>query len=262
VKGPATENILDYPVACDGVGRCVESIAAWVEKGEGSRWLACINPHSYAEALKQPRFSAALHSADWLVPDGAGIVLASRVLGGRIRERVTGGDIFREVLQYLERSEGHRVFFLGATEDTLAAIRDRMARDYPRVKVAGTYSPPFRTVFSAAELDAMVAAINAAEPDVLWVGMTAPKQELWIQENLKRLPTVRFAAGIGAEFDFYTGRVKRSHPVFQRIGLEWLPRLIRQPRRLWRRMFVSAPIFLWHLLRVRVGANSGTHPVS
>jgi N-acetylglucosaminyldiphosphoundecaprenol N-acetyl-beta-D-mannosaminyltransferase len=98
----------------------------------------------------------------------------------------------------------------------------------------------------------MIAAINASKADVLWVGMTAPKQEKWIFENRARL-NVKFAGAIGAVFDFYTGRVKRSHPVFQRLGLEWLPRLVQQPRRLWRRMFVSAPIFVWHVLKQKVG---------
>ena len=102
----------------------------------------------------------------------------------------------------------------------------------------------------------MVTAVNAAAPDVLWVGMTAPKQEKWILENHARL-NVKFAAAIGAVFDFYTGKVKRSHPVFQRLGLEWLPRLIQQPRRLWRRMFVSAPIFIWHVLRQWLKQNGG-----
>ena len=94
----------------------------------------------------------------------------------------------------------------------------------------------------------MLAAINAAAPDVLWVGMTAPKQEKWLHANRARLD-VKFAAAVGAVFDFYAGRVKRSHPVFQKLGLEWLPRLLQEPRRLWRRNFVSTPVFLWHLLR-------------
>ena len=241
------ENILGYQVDDFSVTQCCDDIFSRLEL-PGKHWLACFNPHSYAEARRQPHFAAALHAADWLIPDGSGIVLASRVLGGDIRERVTGSDIFQGVLQQLNRGGGHSVFFLGSTEETLLAIRERMASDYPNVQVAGTYSPPFKAVYTAGEIDAMVDAINEAAPDVLCVGMTAPKQELWIQQNLERLETVKFAAAIGAVFDFYTGRVKRSHPVFQRLGLEWLPRLIQQPRRLWRRMFVSAPVFLWHVL--------------
>jgi N-acetylglucosaminyldiphosphoundecaprenol N-acetyl-beta-D-mannosaminyltransferase len=118
--------------------------------------------------------------------------------------------------------------------------------------VAGTYSPPFKPTYSAAELDKMVAVINTSNADVLWVGMTAPKQEKFIYQNKDRL-NVRFAAAIGAVFDFYAGNVKRSSPNFQRIGLEWLPRLLQEPGRLWRRMVVSAPIFLYHVLRRRSG---------
>lgn len=93
--------------------------------------------------------------------------------------------------------------------------------------------------------------INLAKPDVLWVGMTAPKQEKWIYANLPHL-NVKFAAAIGAVFDFYTGRVKRSSPIFQKLGLEWLPRLVSQPRRLWRRMIISAPIFIWHIIKYKL----------
>ena len=249
----SVENIAGYAVSTQGVRACVTDIIARVknEVQTGERglchWLACMNPHSYAVALHDVPFSQALHAADWLIPDGSGVVLASKMLDGKIRERVTGSDIFQGVHEELNRTSGHSVFFLGSTEETLAALQKRMAVDYPNVRVVGGYSPPFKPIYSQDELNAMVAAVNAVAPDVLWVGMTAPKQEKWIFENHARL-NVKFAAAIGAVFDFYTGQVKRSHPVFQRLGLEWLPRLIQQPRRLWRRMFVSAPIFVWYVL--------------
>jgi N-acetylglucosaminyldiphosphoundecaprenol N-acetyl-beta-D-mannosaminyltransferase len=109
--------------------------------------------------------------------------------------------------------------------------------------VAGSYAPPFRDALSEAEDRKIVSAVNAAKPHVLWVGMTAPKQEKWIHANRGRLE-VDFIAAVGAVFDFYTGRVKRSHPLFQAVGLEWLPRLLRDPARLWKRNFVSNPKFL------------------
>jgi N-acetylglucosaminyldiphosphoundecaprenol N-acetyl-beta-D-mannosaminyltransferase len=171
-------------------------------------------------------------------------------LGGQISERVTGSDIFHGVLEALNQAGGCSVFFLGATEETLVAIRVRMAMDFPNVRMAGTYSPPFKQIFSDDDNERMVAAINAVAPDVLWVGMTAPKQEKWLHEEYGQL-NVKFAAAVGAVFDFYTGRVKRSHAVFQWLGLEWLPRLVQEPRRLWRRMFISAPIFVWYVLRQR-----------
>lgn len=249
------ESVLGYEVNDLSVERCVadifDSTAGQAEAVSHCKWLACMNPHSYVVSLGDGQFAIALRNAEWLVPDGAGVVLASRILGGRIRERVTGSDVFFGLHQRMNTAGEMSVFFLGATEDTLAEIRARMARDYPNVRVAGTHSPPFKPSYSDEELNAMIDAVNITAPDVLWVGMTAPKQEKWIFENRARLK-VKFAGAIGAVFDFYTGRVKRSHPVFQRLGLEWLPRLIQQPRRLWRRMFVSAPIFLWHVIKARL----------
>ncbi|MDO3720313.1 WecB/TagA/CpsF family glycosyltransferase [Marinobacter sp. chi1] len=241
------EDILGYRVDALSPGECCDQICNSIEAGE-KRWLACMNPHSYAVSLQDQTFSSALHNSDYLVADGVGVVYASQMLGGNISERVTGSDVFSGVLERLNRTGGRRVFFLGSTEETLAAIRKRLARDYPNVILAGTYSPPFKPEYSRQELDEMIAAVNLAQADVLWVGMTAPKQEKWIMDNFQELD-VRFAAAIGAVFDFYTGRVKRSHPAFQRVGLEWLPRLVQEPKRLWRRMFVSAPVFLIDVLK-------------
>ena len=253
------ESMLGYEIdALSAEVFMADIFAAAADRGYAKshcKWLACMNPHSYAVSLDDVEFARALKNSDWLVPDGAGVVLASRLLGGRIRRRITGSDIFLALHQRMNVEGGMSVFFLGATEETLALIRARMARDYPNIKVAGTFSPPFKPTYTPAELDEMIGAINAVKPDVLWVGMTAPKQEKWIFQNRDRL-NVRFAGAIGAVFDFYTGRVKRSHPVFQRLGLEWLPRLVQQPRRLWRRMFVSAPIFLWHVIKARLCGKS------
>lgn len=214
------------------------------------RWLACLNPHSYVVALDDSDFNEALQSADWLIPDGAGIVLASRFVGECIGERVTGSDIFWGLHARMESTGGGRVFFLGSTDAVLEKIKRRMESDYPHVKVVGSYSPPFGTSYSEDQVEDMIDAINRSKSDVLWVGLTAPKQEKWIFSNRHRL-NVRFAAGVGAVFDFYAGTVQRSDPLFQRIGLEWLPRLVRQPRKLWRRTFVSAPIFIWHVLKAK-----------
>jgi N-acetylglucosaminyldiphosphoundecaprenol N-acetyl-beta-D-mannosaminyltransferase len=251
--GP-TEDVVGYSVNAGGTRSCVASIAQWVERGDGIRWLACLNPHSYAVAQSNVPFGRALHKADWLIPDGVGVVLASRLRRGAIRERVTGSDIFLGLQEHLNSRGGARVFFLGSTEDTLRRIRDKMASDFPRIRVVGTYSPAFKSHYSECEMDEMVQAINSAKPDVLWVGMTAPKQEMWIHQAQARLD-VKFAAAIGAVFDFYIGQIKRSHPMFQRLGLEWLPRLLQEPRRLWRRMFVSAPIFVWGVLRSRASCQ-------
>lgn len=250
-------DILGYGVSTAGVADCVAEVHTWIKTGDRCRWLACINPHSYAVARARPEFREALHAADWLVPDGAGILLAARILRRPIHMRVTGSDIFLELHRAMNAAGGRSVFFLGSTEKTLRNVRERVAQAFPNVRVAGSYSPPFSPTFSVEETESMIAAVNRARPDVLWVSMTAPKQELWVHANAERLD-VRFAAAVGAVFDFYTGRVKRSHPVAQRFGLEWLPRLLREPRRLWRRTFVSAPRFLVDTLRAAVADQRGS----
>ncbi len=246
-----SQNVLDYSVYSGSLEQFVDSVVVNITNNDSPTWLACINPHSYVVALDDGEFSDALQGADWLIPDGQGIVLASYLLGGGIDQRITGSDIFAAVNSKANEMGSLSVFFLGSTPDCLEKIRVKMECDYPKIRFAGSYSPPFTQDYTVDELNAMVAAINLAKPDILWVGMTAPKQEKWIYQNFDKLD-VRFAAAIGAVFDFYAGRIKRSHPVYQLLGLEWLPRLIQEPRRLWRRMFISAPIFLWHVYKSRL----------
>lgn len=243
-----TARFLDYTIVAGSIGVCCDDIAESIKTTTEARWFACLNPHSHVIATDDPAFSEALQATDWLVPDGSGVVLASRFLGCPVHERITGSDVFYGLHERLNREGRGSIFFLGSTDAILGEIRRRMAADYPNLRVAGTFSPPYKPEFRPAELDEMIAAINAARPDVLWVGMTAPKQEKWIHQNRHRLQ-VKFIGAIGAVFDFYTGRVKRSHPIFQRLGLEWLPRLLQEPRRLWRRMGVSAPLFVVEVLR-------------
>ena len=126
-----------------------------------------------------------------------------------------------------------------------------MAIDFPNIQVVGVYAPLYKDEFTVEDNEKMIAAINAVNPDVLWVGMTAPKQEKWIYQNKKQLE-VKFIGAIGAVFDFYAGNIKRSHPFFQKLGLEWLPRLLQEPRRLWRRNFISNPKFMLRVLKERV----------
>ena len=247
-------NILGYAVTTKSVDACVADIVGRIESGGRHEYFVCANPHSLEVARKDAEFDLAIRNADLIVPDGVGIVFASKILGGSIRERVTGMDIFLGLSEALNKEKGHSYFFLGSTEQNLLKIKEMMNADFPNITVAGTYSPPFKPAFSEEDNKLMVEAINQAVPDVLWVGMTAPKQEKWIYQNRQRL-NVKFIGAIGAVFDFYTGNVKRSHPVFQKLGLEWLPRLLREPRRLWRRNFISNPSFLLRVIRSRFSGS-------
>lgn len=242
------QNILGYETVAVSLAETTHDIAKTLDAPDVQcRWMACMNPHSYVIARSDLGFSAALRHADWLVPDGVGILVASRILRCPLPERITGFDVFEGAMHVLD-ARGGSVFFLGSTPDVLDRIADRLLLDYPNVRLAGRLSPPFKSLFSEQDNSQMITQIAEASPDILWVGMTAPKQEKWIAEMQPELQ-VKFVGAIGAVFDFYAGTVKRSHPVFQRMGLEWLPRLLQQPRRLWRRVFISAPIFMRDVLK-------------
>ncbi|MGP3699596.1 WecB/TagA/CpsF family glycosyltransferase [Rhodobacter sp. NSM] len=221
------------------------------------RWMACLNVHSYVVAKDDAAFDSALRSADWLVPDGIALVWSGRMMGRHIAERITGPDVFEDMMTALNERSGS-VFFLGSTEHTLSLISKRLAKDYPNVRLAGTYSPPFKPDYTDAELGEMINAVAESGADVLWVGMTAPKQEKWIAENRHRLP-VKYAGAIGAVFDFYSEQLRRSNPTIQKLGLEWVHRLAMQPRRHWRRIAYSIPRYLGYMLLeiLRLGENRG-----
>lgn len=251
------ENILGYPITTMTGENCINEITGWIMEGHEQKSLVCANPHSLEVARKDPAFDLAIRNADLIIPDGIGIVIASKILNGSIRERITGTDIFLGLSVALNKATGERYFFLGSTEQNLMRIKEKMHQEFPKITVAGTYSPPFKPEFTEEDTKTMVEAINRAEPDVLWVGMTAPKQEKWIYHNRERL-NVKFIGAIGAVFDFYTGNIKRSHPVFQKMGLEWLPRLLREPRRLWYRNVVSNPSFLLRVIKCRLTDTNKT----
>lgn len=246
------ENILGYSVTTMDTSDCVKKIITWIDDKAKGKIFVCANPHSLVEARRDPFFQKVLHSSDLVTPDGTGIVLASQIFGGSIHKRVTGSDIFQGLNKALNKSGGKSCFFLGSTEQTLATIQQKMTMEFPNITFAGSYSPPYKAEFSEEESQQMIDAVNSQKPDVLWVGLTAPKQEKWLYEHRHKLD-VRFMGAIGAVFDFYAGNVRRSHPIFQRMGLEWLPRLLQEPRRLFRRNFISSPIFIGMVLAQRFG---------
>lgn len=211
-----------------------------------------LNPHSYCMAKKDSTFAHALNSADILLPDGVGLVLATKFLKGIRIPKIAGMDMQLHLLK-LAQEKGLRVFYLGSTEQTLALIAQKIGREYPNIGVA-VFSPPFKETFSPADTQLMVEKVNAFKPDILFVGMTAPKQEKWVYLNKGDLD-VKIIASIGAAFDFFAGTVKRSDPLWIKLGLEWLPRLIREPRRMARRNFVSTPEFLWEVMALKLSRH-------
>ena len=241
---------------------------------EGKVLINTIYAYSYNVAQKDKVFAEALHTMDngkliidnetecvkYLIPDGASIVMACRMLKAKSqpKERIAGWDLFSFEMDRLERkseqrkvkSEKLRVMFMGSSEKVLAKIRERMAVDYPNLEVV-TYSPPFKPEFSDEDNKAIVQAVNETNPDLLWIGMTAPKQEKWTYSHWKDLNIHCHVGNIGAVFDFYAGTVKRAPKWWQEHSIEWLYRLLKEPRRMWRRYVIGNPLFLWNVLKER-----------
>jgi N-acetylglucosaminyldiphosphoundecaprenol N-acetyl-beta-D-mannosaminyltransferase len=240
--------LFGYNISNRGFEQDIEYGYDLTKSGNGTHYMACANPHSLVIASRDLIFNQALKRADLLIPDGKGILIAARASNLPINQQVTGSDFFRGLTTKLSKEGGARYFFLGSTNRVLTLITARLSKEFPNIDVCGMLSPPFKAEFSSRENGEMVAAINAAQPDVLWVGMTAPKQEKWIYENRGRLQ-VPLIGAIGAVFDFYAGTKQRSSIFWQRLGLEWLPRFLREPERLWERNLKSTPIFLYWIAR-------------
>jgi N-acetylglucosaminyldiphosphoundecaprenol N-acetyl-beta-D-mannosaminyltransferase len=200
-----------------------------------------INPHSYVTAKNDKYFFEALQSSDFLIPDGSGIVLAARKVNKQIIKKIAGADLHEFLLEKMNKSNG-KVFYMGSQQETLDIIMKKTGKEYPHIKVS-CYSPPFKEYFTHVENDEIINKINKFSPDVLLIGMTAPKQEKWLHANRNKLDFT-VASCIGAVFDFYAGTVERPSQLWINLHLEWLARFLNEPRRLWRRNLVSTPIFL------------------
>ena len=219
----------------------------------GKILINTINAHSYNTAQEDEAFAEALSRGDYLIPDGASIVKACRWLKAKSqpKERIAGWDLFIFEMERLNdkgkmTNDKLRVMFLGSSEEVLALIRERAAVDYPHLDII-TYSPPFKPEFSDEDNQTMIQAINDAAPDLLWIGMTAPKQEKWTYRHWSELNINCHCGTIGAVFDFYAGTVKRAPLWWQRHSLEWLYRLLKEPRRMWRRYIIGNAKFLYYI---------------
>lgn len=215
---------------------------------EGKLLINTINAFSYDNARKDVLFSEALQKGDVLIPDGISIVKACRFLNAKSqpKERIAGWDLFEYEMGKLNRVGG-KVMFLGSSDAVLNLIRQRVAEKYPKIEV-DTYSPPYKPEFSDEDNEAMISAINHSNPDLLWIGMTAPKQEKWAYTHLNRLDVHCHIGTIGAVFDFFAGTIKRAPERWQRAGLEWLYRLLSEPRRMWRRYFIGNAKFIYYIM--------------
>ena len=210
-----------------------------------------INPHSYVTAKKDLLFNKALNNSDILIPDGSGIVLAAKQLQNKRIKKIAGANLHAFLLENLNKRQG-KVFYMGASKETLKKIEKKLSIEYPHIQVQ-TYSPPFKDNFTKEENNTIIKTINQFSPDVLFIGMTAPKQEKWLDEHKESL-NFTIASSIGAVFDFYAETVNRPSALWIDLHLEWFIRFVAEPKRLWRRNIISTPKFLADLVRFKISS--------
>ncbi len=215
--------------------------------------IQTLNQYSYCLTKEDPEFKSSLLGADVLLPDGIGIVVAHWLINGTKIKKIAGADLHHHLLEQLN-IKGGNCFYLGSSESTLKTIKTRSNKEYPNIEV-GYYSPPFKTSFTGAETQLMIEAVNAFEPDILFIGMTAPKQEKWAFAN-KEFLEVPVICSIGAVFDFYAGTVKRPSKVWITYGLEWLIRFVKEPKRMWIRYGFYGPIFFKYMFLEFLSSHS------
>ena len=207
-------------------------------------YVCVSNVHTTVMAYNDESYRKVQNNAAIAVPDGKPLSLICRLRGHKEAKRVAGPDLMPEILR-LSEAEGYTHYFYGSTERTLKYLEKNIREKYPKLKIAGIYSPPFRRL-TKEEDQKVIERINAAKPDFIWVGLGAPKQERWMHEHRGKVNGIM--VGVGAAFDFHAGTSKRAPKWMQEIYLEWLYRLIQDPKRLLKRYMFSNMEFIWLIL--------------
>jgi N-acetylglucosaminyldiphosphoundecaprenol N-acetyl-beta-D-mannosaminyltransferase len=252
-----TVELLGVRVAARGLDDVARAVIRWAtaEAAGPLRYVCATSVHGLVEGARDPSFRAILNRAACVTPDGMPLVWLGRWLGARAMSRVYGPALLWEVCR-LTAGLPVRHFFYGAGPGVALELARRLEAAFPGLQVAGTYSPPYGPLTDA-ELTGAAAAINASGAHIVWVGLSTPKQERWVDAIRDRLQ-VRVAVTVGAAFDFHAGRVRQAPGWMQRAGLEWLFRLSQEPRRLWRRYARNNPMFVWLALLQLAGMRKFT----
>lgn len=209
------------------------------------KYICVSNVHTTVMSCEEKDYRAIQNGAAFAVPDGAPLAFLCRKRGFLESERITGPDLMEEIFKISE-AKGYRHYFYGSTRETLDRLKDNLKKKYPGIKIAGMESPPFRELTKEEEKSASERILEA-NPDFLWVGLGAPKQERWMAEHREKLNGVMI--GVGAGFDYHAGNIKRAPAWMQKMCLEWLYRLFQDPKRLFKRYLVTNSKFLWYLLK-------------
>lgn len=208
------------------------------------KYICVSNVHTVVMSYEDETYRNIQNSAAMVLPDGKPLSVVSRLRGYKEAQKVSGPDLMPELFN-LSEEKGYTHYFYGSTEETLDKLKETLLIRYPKLKIAGMYSPPFRPL-TETEDEEIIRQINDASPDYIWVGLGAPKQEQWMYAHRDKLCGIML--GVGAGFDFHAGTVKRAPVWMQKFGLEWLHRLTQDPKRLFKRYVVTNTKFLWLIL--------------
>ena len=242
-------NVLGVGVSAIIMMQALDTIEGWIGARQ-SNYVCVRDVHGVTLCQRDDKLRQVHNSAGLVTPDGMPLVWLSRANGFRHVERVCGPDL---MLALCERSQGrgYRHFLYGSTERVLERLASNLKQRFPGLQIVGTCSPPFRAL-TKEEDERAIGMINATNPDIVWVGLSTPKQERWMAAHVHRL-TAPVLIGVGAAFDFHSGTKKRAPRWMQRSGLEWSFRLLSEPRRLWWRYLKSNSLFIFLLLQHALG---------
>jgi len=244
-------SILGVPLKAIEITDLVARMERWIDGGERGHCITFANVHVLMEAQRDQAFhQILLDNAVLNVPDGMPLIWLGRTLGFDLKRRVYGPELMSAFCETAAR-KGYRHFFYGGAPGVPEQLASNIKKQYPGSSVAGMFSPPFRPMTQAEDND-IVARINEARPDVLWLGLGCPKQEKWAYEHRSRLH-VPIIASVGQAFDIHAERVKQAPSWMREGGLEWFYRLVTNPRRLWKRYLVYNSQFVFLLARERIG---------
>lgn len=241
-----TCEILKTNIAVTNMAETVAFIERHIETDKGN-YICVSNVHTTVMSYEQEEYRNIQNSALAALPDGKPLSLVSRQKGHKLAERVAGPDLMTEIFHKSEERE-YRHYFYGSTPETLKALEEKLHGKYPKLQIAGMESPPFCQM-TEQEDENCIKRINDAQPDIVWVGLGAPKQEYWMYNHRGKIRALMI--GVGAGFDFQAGTIKRAPKWVQNIGMEWFYRLCQDPKRLWKRYIRTNWRFLWLLILQR-----------
>jgi N-acetylglucosaminyldiphosphoundecaprenol N-acetyl-beta-D-mannosaminyltransferase len=232
-------NILGIHIDAINMGQALETIGGWLARRESH--YVCVTPaHVVMDCRRDPGLRAVINNSGLTTPDGMSIVWLLKLRGFRNVGRVSGPDLMTAVCRVSE-TRRWRHFFYGGAPGVAEALAGRLRTGFPKLQIAGSYCPPFRPLSAVEDRDA-VDRINASNADIVWMGISSPRQDAWMAEHIGKI-NAPVMIGVGAAFDFLSGRKRRAPRWIQRAGMEWLFRLASEPRRLWRR-YAQYPLFV------------------